>query len=171
MAKGLTKAGQPRKRAARKDEGRPTKYDPKYCDLLIKYFDIEFSREKEILHTGKGGSEWTDYKIVPNTIRFLKRFADSIGIPRQTLYKWEKENKEFRDALTRAREMREEMIAANALEGLYNPQFSMFYLKNRYADRYVDKTEVKADVTFKKEQGRILQRAKQILKEKLSCKE
>lgn len=55
--------------------GRPTKYDPKYCDMLVD-------------HCKKGLS--------------FEAFAGLIGISRSTLYRWIEENPEFSDTKERA---------------------------------------------------------------------
>lgn len=51
--------------------GRPTKYDPKYCEQLITYMALPASFES---------------------------FAGEIGVDRDTLYEWRKKHKEFSDA-------------------------------------------------------------------------
>lgn len=51
--------------------GRPSKYDPKFCDVLIE-------------HMSKGLS--------------YESFAGAIGVSKQTLYTWESEYPEFLDA-------------------------------------------------------------------------
>jgi hypothetical protein len=156
------------KRSKRPGEGRPSKYDPKYCKELVEYFDVPHTFEREIVHTNsKSGAEWTDVKDVPNPIRFLADFASSIGTNRQRLYEWAKIHPEFQDALTRAKELREQMVASLALRGLYNPMFAMFYLKNRYEDRYKEKSELdikkKNEATYRDEIAKMRKKALELL--------
>lgn len=56
--------------------GRPSDYDKKYCNMLIKYMAQGYSYEA---------------------------FAGLIDVCKQTLYNWEKEHPEFLDAKRRAR--------------------------------------------------------------------
>jgi hypothetical protein len=57
--------------------GRPTSYDPAYCDQVVEM--------------GKQGAS-------------IVEMAHDLGVVKQTLYDWEKVHPEFLDALTRARE-------------------------------------------------------------------
>lgn len=57
--------------------GRPSKYDPKFCDLLIKHMEEGLSFES---------------------------FAAVAEVNRDTLYQWEKAHPEFSDAAKRARD-------------------------------------------------------------------
>lgn len=61
----------PTKEAEPVGRGRPTKYDPKYCDQLIAYMALPASFES---------------------------FAGEIGVDRDTLYEWRKKHKDFSDA-------------------------------------------------------------------------
>lgn len=138
--------------------GRPTKYDPKFCDELVKYFNIEPNYLKEIPHISKGG-EWTDYKKIANSLPTFLGFANKIGVDTRTLWRWATEkypedypevekrgqvrNKEFRHAYTRAKEMQKWFFIENALNGLYNPAFAIFLGKNIFNMK--DKTET--DIT------------------------
>lgn len=60
------------------ERGRPTDYDPKYCEAVITM-----------------GSE--GYSVV--------EMAADIGVHRDTLYEWEKVHSDFSDAFTRARQL------------------------------------------------------------------
>lgn len=59
------------------DVGRPSLYDPAYCEAVIAM--------------GEEGAS-------------VVEMAHAIGVVKQTLYDWEKAHPEFLDALTRARE-------------------------------------------------------------------
>jgi hypothetical protein len=57
--------------------GRPSSYDPSYCERVIEL--------------GQDGAS-------------VVEMAHAIGVVKQTIYDWEKEHPEFLDAMTRARE-------------------------------------------------------------------
>jgi hypothetical protein len=107
--------------------GRPTDYDPKYCQELIDYFDVE--------HVTRKGKD-----IEPADFPQFTAFAKKIGVARSTLHKWSKEFPEFSDAYNTARELQEELLVNNGLKNRYNPYFTQFILKNSHS--YKDKTEV-----------------------------
>lgn len=108
-----------KKKVSRKGVGgRPAKYKPEYCDLIVAY--------------AAEGASFTE-------------FCAEIGVSRQTLHNWKKAHPEFLDAYTRAelvgqahweRKLRTElMIDRNA-----NPALVKLYFANRF--NWHDKQEL-----------------------------
>ncbi len=133
----LTKAGNPRKRPARQDEGRPTKYKPEYCQMLIEH--------------GKKGLSFDS-------------FAGAIGISRETLFDWARDITEFSDAKRQCTEFSRSFWDSKALEALsekneydergrvinstrINPTVLIFNLKNRFRDQWRDQVVQTVDQT------------------------
>jgi hypothetical protein len=131
------------------ESGRPTKYDPKYCEEIVEYFDQSPHKDVDIPHMGATGEfKWMDYKRMSNQLPTFLGFAKKIGVNGDTLVEWAKEeNKEkypgFSAAYIRAKELQKWFIIENGLNGLYNPQFAIFVAKNITDMR--DKTET--DIT------------------------
>ena len=90
--------------------GRPAKYDPKYCNEIITYFD----------QSPKQG----DGK--PTIFPTLERFAANIGVNGDTLVEWAKQYQEFSAAYSRAKDLQRTILIANGLDGSYNAQFAKF---------------------------------------------
>lgn len=106
--------------------GRPPKYKPEFEDMLIEM--------------GKQG-------------KTITQMAVGLGIAKSTLYEWDKTNKNFSDALTRAKEISQaywEQIGHDALfaekfqASVYNKQMS-----NRFPEDWRDNSGV--DLTSKGE--------------------
>lgn len=103
--------------------GRPSKYDPAFCDLAIEWMSQGYS---------------------------IAGFAGKIGVSRESVYKWAKEHPEFSDALTAARAAsaawweERSVELASGKEGAGNPTMIVFGLKNRVADEWRDsnRTEI-----------------------------
>ena len=124
--------------------GRPTKYKEEYCQELIDYFNID--------HVRGINKETKDGRIVEvivgNSLPLLTGFANKIGVVRSTLYLWANEtnedgtlkNPEFSNAYARAKEMQEDMLVSNALNGMYDTKFAVFAAKNMIGWR--DKQEI-----------------------------
>lgn len=98
--------------------GRPTEYDPKYCDTIV-----------EVMSTGKS----------------LAGAAVHIGVTRATLYNWARDNEEFRQAIEDAQEACMaywEELAHQAVLGEIpgNASIMNFQLKNRFRKDYQDST-------------------------------
>lgn len=100
--------------------GRPTLYDPDYCDLAIE-------------HMGGGLS--------------IAGLAGKLKVSRETIYQWARDHEEFSDALNIARgasalwwEDRAIEVATGS-EDAGAPAMVIFGLKNRVQHEWRDKTE------------------------------
>lgn len=100
--------------------GRPTKYDPAYCERVIE-------------HMKDGAS--------------LTSFAASISVSRATINVWMGEHPEFLEAAKAAKAKCaawwEEIARENAKNGTGNATLTVFGLKNMGDDDWADKTEQK----------------------------
>lgn len=104
--------------------GRPSTYDPKYCDAV-----------KEFLAGG--------YSVTA--------FAGDIGVSRATIFNWANEHPEFLDALKEGQAAAvkwwEGALHVVAKEGKGNATACIFGLKNRASDDWADK--VHTEITGK----------------------
>jgi transcriptional regulator with XRE-family HTH domain len=97
--------------------GRPTKYEPRFCDELIKFM-------------GKGYS--------------LTAFAGKIGVARSTINEWMSANPEFSEATRVGQAKRTMALETTLLAGETGPKVTghMFALKNADPEGWRDKQEV-----------------------------
>lgn len=109
--------------------GRPTNYDPKYCEQIIEYFSVPpyVEREKTIVSQGE---KFEVPVIEANDMPTFAGFACSIGVHRETLINWCKVHPEFFDAYKKAKEFQEHFIIVNGNKGLINTAFGIFTAKN-----------------------------------------
>jgi len=119
-----------KKKTAKKKlkEGRPTKYKPKFCQILVDFFDIEPFEKMEIPHYQNDGKtlKWMDYKLIPARMPTLRKFAKKIDVHVSHVYGWINEksptyHKEFSDAFTCAKEIRKDWLIDLGLSGLTPP--------------------------------------------------
>ena len=68
--------------------GRPTKYDPKYCKEIIKFFDIKPHFETPCITTYKNGATKKEVKLIPSDLPLFSAFSVSINVNRDTLREW-----------------------------------------------------------------------------------
>lgn len=120
--------------------GRPTKYDPSFCDEMIKYFDVKPTRTIKETFYYKNGDEKIKEIEVANELPLIQDFCFKIDITKQTLHNWLKDHKDFLDAYNKAKELQRTMWAKNTLKGLYNAPFAIFMGKNMFGWR--DKQEI-----------------------------
>jgi hypothetical protein len=110
--------------------GRPTKYKPIYCKRLLEYFDKPAFIITEKTIKTKSGAIITEEIQKPAEPPFLTDFAKTIGVSRKVLWQWGKQYPEFGNALTRAKELQEDIIAKNGLLKLYDGGFAFKSLVN-----------------------------------------
>jgi transposase-like protein len=104
--------------------GRPTKYDPAYCEQVVAFLADGYS---------------------------VAAFAGSIGVSRSTIYQWIDEYPAFSDAVKTGQAAAilwwEKANRNLALTGDGNPTAIIFGLKNRAADEWRDKIETEQSGT------------------------
>ena len=121
--------------------GRPTKYDPKFCDLIIEYFSVPPTNIIYRTEYNRDGSVKCEVPVVmPAELPTYQGFAHSIDVHIDTLIEWTKVHPEFSDAYARAKQLQEQIWLVNSLENRYNAQFAMFFGKNCLG--YKDRAEV-----------------------------
>jgi len=102
--------------------GRPTKYDPAYCDEVVEFMKDGYS---------------------------VKAFAGHIGVALSTVYKWADEHPEFSDALKAGQASAafwwEKTLRHNAETGEGSASAAIFGVKNRSQEEWKDRVE--QDVT------------------------
>lgn len=102
--------------------GRPTKYDPRFCDMLLEDMKQGFS---------------------------ITAFAGSIGVARSTINEWAEAHPEFSEALDTGKAVRLRFweqtainVAAKGTGGPGAASVITFGLKNMGGDEWKDKQEV-----------------------------
>lgn len=99
--------------------GRPSKYDPKYCDIAVEFLRDGYS---------------------------VTALAGKIGVARSTVFKWAEENEEFSDALKTGQALAalfwEDRLRDVAMTGEGNATAAIFGVKNRSREEWRDKHEV-----------------------------
>lgn len=130
--------------------GRPTKYKPEYCQMMLDFFDIEVMKRVEI----EVKPNIKDVRYVPNTFPTITRFASKIGVTRDTLYEWASKkdekgnlvNAEFSDTLTRCQDLQETLMVEGGLSGAYDSKVLIFLAPN--LTRLKNKVEVSSEVNL-----------------------
>ncbi len=106
--------------------GRPSKYKPEFCKAIVKFFDIEPTREVPVTTVYKNGTERESTEERANHLPFFSNFAHSIGVNDDTIVKWSKKYPDFNAAYTRAKALQKQHLITCGLLGLYNPVFAKF---------------------------------------------
>lgn len=137
--------------------GGPTKYKPKYCEDVIKYYDVpHYITESRQVYDKKSGSIITFDEKLPNILPTVDGFASSIGVHKDTLYEWAKVHPKFSDSFTRAKQFAAVMYYHLSLVGDYSPQFAKFYGINcmgLYEKIITENTNINTDVEIDLDDG------------------
>ncbi len=113
-----------------KGNGRPTEYKPEYCKMMYDYFNIKpYETEKETI-TFKNGDTITKEVLIPNDLPVISKFAEKIGVHRQTLRNWKKSYSEFEFVYKSCLDLQETILITNGIRGLYNPSYAILVSKN-----------------------------------------
>jgi len=122
--------------------GRPTKYDPKYCKMIIDYFNVEAYTEKQTMTSTneKTGEEKEYTKTRPTDFPTIEWFAASIDVNDSTLEDRSKKYKEFYLAYSKARQLQKKILIINWMNWLYKEWFAKFVAINCFPDMK-DKSE------------------------------
>ena len=123
------------------DGGRPSKYDEKYCDMLIEHFSVipQTTKSKKTYYADGTLKSEEEYPIASEFPTF-QSFANKIGVNMDTLEEWRTKHQDFSESYARAKELQEHIWLVNSMGNLYNSQFAQFFGKNCLG--YKDKTEV-----------------------------
>lgn len=121
--------------------GRPTKYRPIFCDMIVSYFE-DANPVVAIVDDpgGKGGSQT---KLETLRVPTMNGFAARIGINQDTLYEWASKHTAFSEALARAQALQMAMIEELGLAGRLGKGLAELYFINHlgYKDsRHLDLT-------------------------------
>ena len=110
--------------------GRPTKYKEQYCEDIISFFDRPLTRIN-----GNGKEVGCDFPTFP-------KFAADIRVHKYTLIEWTRVHPTFSDSYDIARQLQENILVTNTMNGHYPQAFAIFIAKNTTDMR--DQTDVVA---------------------------
>lgn len=111
--------------------GAPTAYEPKYCQMMIDYFDIEPYRiAKQDVFNKKGELTGSIEVQVVNDLPLFSKFATNIKVCRDTLDEWKNVHPEFERAYKLCKDMQATNLLTSGLKGLYNPSYAGLVSKN-----------------------------------------
>lgn len=125
--------------------GRPTKYKPEFCDLVIEVGSI-------------GG--------------WLCEMAEVCDVHRSTMDEWASKHPEFSEALMRAKQKAQAWFERTGREAMFADKFNSSLwqkqMSSRHPDEYTEKRENKTDLTSGGEKiGSILSTLQHVEKDKL----
>lgn len=133
------------------DTGRPSKYKPEYCKMIVDYFDVEAYTEKQTMTSfnDKTGAEKEYTKPRPTDFPTFEWFASSIDVNDDTLVEWatwKNENwllkfPDFSAAYMKAKQLQKKILIINWMNWLYKEWFAKFVAVNCFPEMK-DKSEV-----------------------------
>lgn len=148
MSEQVKEAPKKKRRYVRQRKcGKPTTYEPIFCDKIISFFkDMPLTKEVQKI-SGVTGTPYIT--IEANEYPTIGDFCKQNNISRSCINSWAKRHQEFEIALKIAKEYQHEFLIKNALIGRYSAGFAAFAMKNIAGWR--DHSEVKhsGDISLK----------------------
>jgi len=121
--------------------GRPTKYRPIFCKMIIDYFTREHVTEYEETHTNRKGETWSCYKLRANPVPMLEGFCGEVLHCGVTIISdWTRNFPDFAEAVIHAQALQMQHLATVTGLGLYNSNWAVFMAKN--VSQWRDKKEI-----------------------------
>ena len=121
--------------------GRPTKYKPEYCDMIVDYFRREPVTVLYKKEYNRDGSLKCETPITTATeFPTFQGFADSIDVNDDTLVEWAKVYDGFSASYARAKQLQHQIWLINSMDNRYNSQFAQFFGANCLG--YKNKSEI-----------------------------
>lgn len=122
-------------------KGSGTKYERKYCALIVGYFKrlargntrplFKWERmEIEGAGKAKKTSRKTEIGRICAELPTVEGFAISIQIPSTTVRQWAKDHEEFAVAYGKAKDIQRQLLVDRGLTRQYDPQAFAFVAKN-----------------------------------------
>ena len=126
------------------ENGRPSEYRVEFVEKAEEYLQhcqdsIERELESVNSHTGRERFE----RVVKVNLPTVEGFARFIGVTKQTLHNWAKENQDFFDALEKVKVEQHDRLINNGLAGTYNPTIAKLMLSSNHG--YKEKQDVTSD--------------------------
>ncbi len=134
-----------KKENGKNNTGRPSKYKPEYCQLMVDMFSIpKYERVLKEVVNGKNDYHKEVYENLPNPLPTFEKFQRKIGIGHQCFWEWTKDIPEFGESYRVCKDLQKEFLNENALLEIYNPIYAKFVAINITDMR--DKTEQEVTV-------------------------
>lgn len=120
--------------------GRPTKYLEEYCDDILEFFNVDYTRKEVQEVIDKKGNVKTTTITKANNLPTIEAYCQKLEIHVDTFYQWMKQYPQFTEAVKKAKAMQKAMWQCNSLNGLYRDSFTIFMGKNVFD--WSDKQEI-----------------------------
>ncbi len=119
-----------------------TQYKEEYIQKVEDYL-LTCGDEFDEFHKTRSDSSNSYERIVNVNLPMIEGFAEYIDVHKDTLYKWEKENPDFSDALDKIRKVQHNMLVKGGVSNRYNPAITKLMLMNNHG--YKEKSDVTTD--------------------------
>lgn len=137
-----------RRKPAKRKPGRPTKYQPSYCNKLIAFMSKggTMVTKPMVVSGGKDEGSCIEDHPLGYLPAFFEGFAISLGVCIDTLLEWCKRYPEFSYAWKRAKEIQRQQMVQGMVAGVYQPAGIIFAMKNMHGWRDITDHRVSGEI-------------------------
>lgn len=122
--------------------GRPLKYTPDFIEKVDEYLALCVDEETEFWRT-RGEKSDSYERILKVNLPKIEGFAEYIDVSLETINVWEKEYKDFSEAIHKIRKAQHNRLVDNALAGNYSPVIAKLMLSSNHG--YREKSDLTSD--------------------------
>ena len=109
-----------------KTREKPLKYQPEFCERLLRFFDVAPFTVTEVAKRDGSISLVETAAELPT----FAAFAKMLGTTCRVLKEWEEKHPAFRQTAAKARDLQGNILIQNSLRGNYSASFAVFTAKN-----------------------------------------
>jgi hypothetical protein len=116
--------------------GRPSKYDPAFCEMIIDYFESAANAPVRDLapitveQAGEKGYVKSETRRICAELPTLEGFARSISVSSMTINRWRQSEPDFCEACARAKDIQFLLLVDRGLTRQYDPSAFAFVAQN-----------------------------------------
>ena len=121
--------------------GRPTKYTQDMVDKVDEYLALCVDEEKEF-HKTRGEKSDSYQRVLKVNLPKIEGFSAYLGVHKDTLTEWAKENDVFSVALDKIRQAQHNRLVDETLAGNYNPVIAKLMLSSNHNYAENSKTDI-----------------------------
>ncbi len=121
--------------------GRPSMYDPAFCDKADEYLQTCQDSYDEF-HKTRGDKSDTYERQIVVKLPSHERFAQYLKVSREVIYKWAREYPDFKEALDRITAEQKSRLMENGTAGSYNSTITKLILSANHGMNEKTESEV-----------------------------
>ena len=130
QAQNVPSVEESRYQPTEKPFGRPTKYRPEFCQMIIEHFEIGLTKTLKKTFTTKNGTVIEEEIEKAAEFPMFEEFAHKIDVTCETMLQWCSIHPDFSESYARAKQLQKQFLVKNGIQGRFDGNFAKFVALN-----------------------------------------